>query len=64
MLVMDAGNVVEYDHPYSLLQNKQSFFAKMVAKTGADTEAKCKQIAKEVGIYSKHISIRKWWVLF
>lgn len=39
MLVMDAGNVAEFDHPFVLLQNIQGTFYKMVAQTGATTMA-------------------------
>ncbi|XP_045761352.1 probable multidrug resistance-associated protein lethal(2)03659 [Maniola jurtina] len=35
ILVLDAGNLVEFDHPHILLQNKKGYFRKMVAETGA-----------------------------
>lgn len=31
---MDAGMVVEYDHPYNLLENKLGHFHQMVEQTG------------------------------
>ncbi|EJS42817.1 ybt1p [Saccharomyces arboricola H-6] len=34
ILVMDAGEVKEYDHPYSLLLNKQSIFYSMCEHSG------------------------------
>ncbi|XP_046974675.1 probable multidrug resistance-associated protein lethal(2)03659 [Vanessa cardui] len=34
ILVLDAGNLMEYDHPHILLQNKKGYFRKMVAETG------------------------------
>ncbi|KAG0663039.1 Transporter of the ATP-binding cassette (ABC) [Maudiozyma exigua] len=34
ILVMDAGEVKEYDHPYSLLLNKNSLFYNMCEKSG------------------------------
>lgn len=34
VLVMDDGRVVEYDHPYLLLQNNDSYLFKMVEQTG------------------------------
>ncbi|CAB4255585.1 similar to Saccharomyces cerevisiae YHL035C VMR1 Vacuolar membrane protein involved in multiple drug resistance and metal sensitivity [Maudiozyma barnettii] len=34
ILVMDAGEVKEYDHPYSLLLNKNSLFYSMCEKSG------------------------------
>lgn len=34
VLVMDKGEVVEYDYPYRLLQNPNSKFTSMVRETG------------------------------
>ncbi|CAH0722850.1 unnamed protein product, partial [Brenthis ino] len=34
ILVLDAGNLVEFDHPHVLLQNKKGYFRKMVSETG------------------------------
>nr|XP_026484669.1 probable multidrug resistance-associated protein lethal(2)03659 [Vanessa tameamea] len=34
ILVLDAGHVMEFDHPHILLQNKKGYFRKMVAETG------------------------------
>ncbi|CEP65067.1 uncharacterized protein LALA0_S21e00100g [Lachancea lanzarotensis] len=34
ILVMDAGEVKEYDHPYSLLLNKNSIFYSMCEDSG------------------------------
>lgn len=34
VLVMDAGTVVEFDHPHVLLQNKNGFLFSMVQQTG------------------------------
>lgn len=36
ILVMDAGLLVEFDHPYVLLQNKNGFLSKMVEETGSN----------------------------
>ncbi|XP_027849228.2 ATP-binding cassette sub-family C member 4-like [Aphis gossypii] len=33
VLVMDAGTMVEFDHPYNLLKDKNGFFYKMVEQT-------------------------------
>lgn len=52
-LVMDAGRAVEFAAPHELLQNPNSYFAKMVAQTGPSMEAKLKQTAKEA--YEKNI---------
>lgn len=40
ILVLEAGEVVEFDHPNDLLKNKNGYFYKMVEKlgqTGADS---------------------------
>ncbi|CAF4915112.1 unnamed protein product [Pieris macdunnoughi] len=34
ILVLDAGHVMEFDHPHILLQNRKGYFRKMVAETG------------------------------
>ncbi|XP_022166667.1 probable multidrug resistance-associated protein lethal(2)03659 isoform X2 [Myzus persicae] len=34
ILVIDAGSVVEFDHPYNLLKNKDGFLYQMVEQTG------------------------------
>ncbi|CAG9768844.1 unnamed protein product [Ceutorhynchus assimilis] len=47
VLVMDAGRAVEFAPPHELLQNPSSYFAKMVAQTGAAMEENLKAIAKE-----------------
>ncbi|XP_025836204.1 multidrug resistance-associated protein 4-like [Agrilus planipennis] len=46
VLVMDNGTMVEFNHPYILLQNSKSVFSKMVAETGKSTTEQLKQIAK------------------
>lgn len=48
ILVMDAGIVVEYDHPHNLLQNKNGFFYGMVQQTGMTTARLLHHIASEV----------------
>lgn len=47
VLVMDSGTVVEYDHPFILLQNPDSVFHKMVAETGRVMSDQLKKIAKQ-----------------
>ena len=45
ILVMEAGKVVEYDHPYKLLSNKNSLFYSMCSNTG-EMDALC-SLAKD-----------------
>ncbi|XP_022918682.2 ATP-binding cassette sub-family C member 4-like [Onthophagus taurus] len=45
VLVMDAGEVKEFDHPHILLQNKGAFF-EMVEKTGIAMSANLHEIAQ------------------
>nr|XP_018899809.1 PREDICTED: probable multidrug resistance-associated protein lethal(2)03659 [Bemisia tabaci] len=45
VLVMDGGTMVEFDHPWLLLQNKESFFYKMVEKTGKNSSQMLMSIA-------------------
>ncbi|EFA04298.2 putative multidrug resistance-associated protein lethal(2)03659-like Protein [Tribolium castaneum] len=47
VLVMDAGNAVEFDHPHILLQNRFGFLTSMVEKTGKAMARNLKDIAKE-----------------
>ncbi|XP_038209218.1 multidrug resistance-associated protein 4-like [Zerene cesonia] len=46
VLVMSAGEVAEYDHPYILLSNPRSHFTSMVRETGDKTSAQLFEIAK------------------
>jgi ATP-binding cassette subfamily C (CFTR/MRP) protein 4 len=48
VLVMDAGKMVEFDHPHILLKIKDGFLYKMVEKTGRDTANFLHSIAAEV----------------
>ncbi|KAL3283454.1 hypothetical protein HHI36_006598 [Cryptolaemus montrouzieri] len=45
VLVMDAGKVIEYDHPYTLLQNPDGVFSRMVAEAGRSLSDQLKKIA-------------------
>ena len=47
-LIMDAGTVVEFDHPYNLLKNKDGFLYKMVEQTGIITSELLHTMASEV----------------
>lgn len=48
ILVMDAGTMVEFDHPLNLLKNKDGFFYKMVEQTGQASFDSLYAIAAEV----------------
>ncbi|XP_018322221.1 probable multidrug resistance-associated protein lethal(2)03659 [Agrilus planipennis] len=51
ILVMDSGHLVEFDHPYKLLQNKRGVLYKLVSQTGSSMEAQFHSIAE--GTYYK-----------
>ncbi|KAI2474047.1 ATP-binding cassette sub-family C member 4 [Diabrotica virgifera virgifera] len=47
VLVMDAGQISEFDHPHLLLQNKNGVFYSMVAETGRTTAEQLRKIASD-----------------
>ncbi|XP_068086395.1 ATP-binding cassette sub-family C member 4 [Anabrus simplex] len=47
VLVMDAGEAVEYDHPHILLQNSKGIFYQMVQQTGKTMAERLSAIAEE-----------------
>ncbi|XP_026807199.1 probable multidrug resistance-associated protein lethal(2)03659 isoform X1 [Rhopalosiphum maidis] len=47
VLVMDAGKMVEFDHPHNLLKNKDGFLYKMVDQTGRATAELLHSVAAE-----------------
>nr|XP_023011971.1 multidrug resistance-associated protein 4-like [Leptinotarsa decemlineata]XP_023011972.1 multidrug resistance-associated protein 4-like [Leptinotarsa decemlineata] len=47
VMVMDAGQAVEFAHPHDLLRNPEGYFSRMVKETGNALESKLRQIAKE-----------------
>ncbi|XP_072396581.1 ATP-binding cassette subfamily C member 4-like [Diabrotica undecimpunctata] len=51
VLVMDAGEAVEFDHPYTLLQNPNGYFSRMLKETGPAMEEMLKAVAE--GDYNK-----------
>lgn len=53
VLVMDAGQMVEYDHPYLLLQNTDGHFTKMVEETGSTMTDQLYNVAKQA--YNLHV---------
>lgn len=50
ILVMDSGTIVEYDHPYNLLQNENGYLHKMVELTGRDTADWLHKMVEKVDI--------------
>lgn len=59
LLVIDAGRVVEFGHPFELLQNDDGYLTKLVNKTGVQTAAFLLKTAKDV-IFLDH----KLWYIF
>lgn len=49
VLVMDGGKLVEFDHPYTLLQNSDGVFYAMVQTTGKTVAKNLYSIAEKVG---------------
>ncbi|XP_074027104.1 probable multidrug resistance-associated protein lethal(2)03659 isoform X2 [Leptinotarsa decemlineata] len=47
VLVMDAGSVVEFDHPHVLLQNRDGMLFDLVKKTGPGVSDTLKKVAQE-----------------
>lgn len=47
---MDAGRVMEFDHPHILMKNKLGYLTSMVNRTGPGMAENLKSIAKEVSI--------------
>ena len=45
--VLDAGEIIEFDEPYLLLQNIDGLFRKLVNQTGQQMETKLNLLAKE-----------------
>ncbi|CAH2262201.1 jg26826 [Pararge aegeria aegeria] len=48
ILVLDAGYLVEFDHPHLLLQNRKGYFRKMVAETGPAMSQLLHKLAADV----------------
>ena len=48
VLVLDAGQIIEFDLPYNLLQNPNGTFHEMVETTGKGMNEMLKKIAKVV----------------
>ncbi|KAG8270389.1 Multidrug resistance-associated protein 4 [Homalodisca vitripennis] len=51
VLVMDAGSVVEFDHPHELLSHQDGLFFKLVQQTGPTKAKELAHIAQEVTLF-------------
>lgn len=47
VLLMDAGQAVEFAPPHELLQQPEGYFTKMIEQTGNTMETELRRIAKE-----------------
>ncbi|KAH0822562.1 hypothetical protein GEV33_000229 [Tenebrio molitor] len=50
ILVMSAGSVEEFDHPYRLLTNKEGLLYNLVQTTGKTTALNLENVAREVNM--------------
>ncbi|XP_054723461.1 ATP-binding cassette sub-family C member 4-like isoform X2 [Uloborus diversus] len=57
VLVLDAGEVKEFDEPYTLLQNRNSLFSNMVQMTGPGMAQQLREIARTA--HRKNMDIKK-----
>lgn len=55
VLVLDAGTMVEFDHPHNLLKNKDGVLYNMVEQTERTTADLLKGIAAEVNILANFV---------
>nr|CAD7463304.1 unnamed protein product [Timema tahoe] len=54
VLVMDAGTMMEFDHPHLLLQDPDGHFYKMVRETGSPTAEQLHQVARLAFLSGNH----------
>lgn len=52
VLVMDTGNMVEFDHPHLLLNNPDGHLYKMVQETGREMALTLHRTAKDAYVLS------------
>lgn len=55
VLVMEAGEAVEFDSPHELLKNPEGYLSKMLKETGPSMEAKLRKIADEAFMTQRKI---------
>lgn len=48
VVVVDAGEIMEFDHPFNLIQKSDGHFKRMIEQSGATNAAELTIIAKEV----------------
>lgn len=53
VMVMDQGNLLEFDEPIVLLETEGSSFRSLVEQTGVNSSAKLKALAKEASLQRK-----------
>lgn len=58
ILVMEKGSIVEYDHPYILLQDERSFLRNLVDNAGTMVAKNLEKIAKEVCLFSRTSKVK------
>lgn len=46
ILLIDSGRMMEFDHPYILLENRDSYFSKLVEEAGQGMMTQLKNISK------------------
>lgn len=63
IMVVDVGRIVEFDHPYLLLQKPDGFLYKMVQKTGRKTAKYLMELAEKVKLY-RYRDFEKIFVFF
>lgn len=51
VLVVDAGEIVEFDHPYHLIQKTNGYFKGLLDQTGSETSTALTLVTKEVKKY-------------
>lgn len=60
VLVMDSGEVAEFDHPYHLLSDSNSRLSSMVRETGDSNSTQLFRIAKDAYFQSNLKEHAKW----